>query len=284
MAFPDWPTSLGSYNFINPVEGWWRVPAYLAEHGHRLIASLVGVLTAILAAWTWRSDPRDWMRTLGIAAFVLVAAQGVLGGLRVLWVSIDLALVHGLVAQLFFAVVVSMTLFLTDPWRDRREVLPTTHSARRLRWASYGAALVIYLQIVFGAFLRHPGAGISGGFTAIHVTGAFLVVGAVLSVFILAEKHFDRLATVRRTAWTLLGTMGVQFALGLSALLVMLYDVTGTTARIATIILTVSHLVVGAVLFGTSVVMALLASRRPQPEHAAATPAAEHAEYASAES
>lgn len=264
MAFPDWPTSLGSYNLINPVEGWWRIPAYLAEHGHRLIASLVGIVTVVLAAWTWRVDPRSWMRKLGIVAVVLVVAQGVLGGLRVLWVSLDLALVHGLVAQLFFAVVVAMTLFVSDTWRERRTVLPDTTAASWLRRISYGAAALIYLQIVFGAFLRHPGAGISGGFTAIHVTGAFLVVGAVLWVFVFAEKRFDDLPAVRRTAWALLGVVGLQFALGLSALLVMLYDVTGTAGRVATVTLTVSHLVVGALLFGTAVVMALLVSRRPQ--------------------
>jgi hypothetical protein len=91
MAFPDWPTSLGSYNLLNPVDEWWTVPAYLAEHGHRLIASLVGMMTVILAAWTWWDDPRAWMRNLGIGAVILVIVQGVLGGLRVLWVSIDLA-------------------------------------------------------------------------------------------------------------------------------------------------------------------------------------------------
>ena len=77
MAFPDWPTSLGSYNLLNPVEGWWQVPAYLAEHGHRLIASLVGLLTVILAAWTWWEDPRAWMRKLGLGAVALVVAAGV---------------------------------------------------------------------------------------------------------------------------------------------------------------------------------------------------------------
>lgn len=269
MAFPDWPTSLGSYNLINPVEGWWRVPAYLAEHGHRLIASLVGILTTILAVWTWRSDPRSWMRKLGIWALVLVVVQGVLGGLRVLWVSLDLALVHGLVAHLFFAIVVAMTLFVTDTWRGQREVLPDTATADGLRWVSYGTAFLIYLQIVFGAFLRHPGGGVSGGFTAIHVTGAFLVVAGVLAVFVWVEKHYDERSAIRHTAWALLGAMGLQFALGLCALLVMLYDVTGAGGRAAMVILSVSHLVVGALLFGTSVVMALLVGRRAGSERRA---------------
>lgn len=267
MAFPDWPTSLGSYNLINPTEGWWRVPAYLAEHGHRLIASLVGILTVLLAVWTWWEDPRAWMRKLAISAVVLVIAQGILGGLRVVWVSLDLALVHALVAQLFFAVLVSMTLFVTDTWRTHRDVLPQTDAADWLHRASYGAVILTYLQIVFGAFLRHPGGGVSGGFTAIHVGGAFAVVAIVLAVFILTEKHFEDQSTVRHTAWMLLGVMGLQFALGLSALLLLLYDVSGPGVRLARVVLSVSHLVVGAVLFGTTIVMALLVSRESQFVH-----------------
>lgn len=262
MAFPDWPTSLGSYNLINPTEGWWEVPAYLAEHGHRLIASLVGLCTVVLAGWTWWQDPRAWMRKLGLAAVALVVFQGILGGLRVLWVSIDLAMIHACVAQLFFATLVAMTLFVTDTWRTREGVLPQTDATGRLRRWSYAAAVTIYLQIVLGALLRHPGAGMSGGYTALHVTGAFVVVGTVLGVLVLAEKHFDTVPAIRGTAWGLTGAMGLQFALGLASLLLTLYEPSGQGGVLAYVVLTVAHLVVGALLFGTSIVMALLVSRR----------------------
>lgn len=264
MAFPDWPSSLGSYNLLNPVEGWWLVPAYLAEHGHRLVASLVGVLTVGLTAWTWWADPRPWMHKLGIAAVVLVVLQGVLGGLRVLWVSIDLAMVHACVAQLFFALLVAMTLFVTDTWREGRDILPRGLATDRLRHLAYTTAGVIYVQIVLGALLRHPGAGLAGDFTAVHVTGAFFVVGLVLAVFVVVEKYFDGYSVIRHTAWVLLGAMALQFALGLAALLVMLYDVPGPGGYTARVILTVAHLVVGALLFGTSVIVALLVARRPR--------------------
>ncbi|PQJ34299.1 cytochrome aa3 oxidase assembly protein CtaA [Salinibacter sp. 10B] len=261
MAFPDWPTSLGSYNLLNPVDEWWAVPAYLAEHGHRLIASLVGMMTVVLAGWTWWSDPRAWMRKLGVAAVVLVVAQGILGGLRVLWVSIDLAAVHACVAQLFFALLVAMTLFTTETWRKSRGVLPAGTKGRWLRRMAYAATGGIYLQIVLGALLRHSGGGVSPGFTAFHVTGAFVVVGLVLSVFVAAEKNFDDIPTVRRAAWSLLGAMGLQFILGLAALLVMLYAEPQSGLSLFSVLLTVGHLVVGALLFGTSIVTTLLVAR-----------------------
>ncbi len=274
MAFPDWPSSLGSYNLLNPVEGWWLIPAYLAEHGHRLIASLVGMLTVGLAVWTWWADPRPWMRKLGAAAVLLVVLQGVLGGLRVLWVSVDMALIHACVAQVFFAVLVSMTLFVTDTWREGRDILPEGGTPERLRRLAYATVGVVYVQIVLGALLRHPGAGLAAEFTAVHVTGAFFVVGLVLAVFVLVEKHFDSYPVVRRASWILLGAMGLQFALGLAALLVMLYDVPGPGGYTARVVLTVAHLVVGALLFGATVVMALLVARRPrkQYERAGSTP------------
>lgn len=280
MAFPDWPTSLGSYNLINPVEGWWKVPAYLAEHGHRLIASLVGVLTACLAVWTWWDDPRSWMRHLGWVALGLVSLQGILGGLRVLWVSIDMAAIHACVAQLFFAVLVAMTLFTTDTWRSGRGALPSSKSANRLRFLAYGTTAIIYVQIVLGAVLRHSGTSLSPGFAAVHVTGALLVVGLVLAIFVLVEKHFEGYEAVRRASWSLLGIVGLQFALGLAALLVILYNDPGGGRDLVPVFLTVTHLVVGALLFGASIVVTLLIGRRSnvQPvggsrrsaEHAAA--------------
>jgi cytochrome c oxidase assembly protein subunit 15 len=206
------------------------------------------------------------VRNLGIAAVVLVIVQGVLGGLRVLWVSIDLAAVHACAAQLFFAVLVAMTLFTSETWRTSRGVLSAGHSRMWLRRLAYAATVGIYFQIVLGALLRHSGGGVSPGFTAVHVTGAFVVVGLVMAVFIAAEKHFDDVPVVRRAAWGLFGAMALQFALGLAALLVMLYEEGQRGVSLAPVLLTVAHLVVGALLFVISIVTSLLVARSPDRE------------------
>src|SRR5256885_17011736 len=76
LAVPDWPTSFGSL---------WRIPHMVGgvrfEHGHRMLAELVGLLTIALAIWSWRSDPRRWMKWLGVAALGTGVAPGNLGGL-----------------------------------------------------------------------------------------------------------------------------------------------------------------------------------------------------------
>ncbi len=77
---PDWPTSFGS---------WYKIPKLVGgvkfEHTHRMIAQVAGLLTIILAVWTWRVEKRRWMRVLGFAALGTVIAQGILGGLTVLF-------------------------------------------------------------------------------------------------------------------------------------------------------------------------------------------------------
>src|SRR5207237_1930972 len=83
LSVPDWPTSYGWNLFAFPPSKW--VGGILYEHGHRLIASGVGVLTIVLAAWLWLEEPRPWMRWLGVSALGAVVAQGVLGGLPVLF-------------------------------------------------------------------------------------------------------------------------------------------------------------------------------------------------------
>ena len=66
LSVPDWPTTYGWNLFTFPPSKW--VGGILYEHGHRLIASGVGFLTIVLAAWLWLKEPRRWMRWLGVAA------------------------------------------------------------------------------------------------------------------------------------------------------------------------------------------------------------------------
>src|SRR5580700_7989010 len=81
MSVPDWPNSYGYNMFLFPPSKW--IGGIFYEHTHRLWASVVGFMTTALAVWLWLKDPRKWMKWLGVVAFLLVIAQGVLGGLRV---------------------------------------------------------------------------------------------------------------------------------------------------------------------------------------------------------
>jgi cytochrome c oxidase assembly protein subunit 15 len=272
MAVPDWPTSFGSYdpfrtglyNPDDPSARWWNVLPVLAEHGHRLIGALVGLLTVVLAGWTWWADDRRWMRYLSAGALLLVTLQGLLGGFRVTANSVTLAAVHACTAQIFFALLVALTLFTTPTWRTRRGALPDTPRTWRLRWLSLVAVVALYIQIVLGAVLRHHGQGIDPLFASIHIAGAFAVTGLLLAVFVYVQKHFDANGPLTRATWTMVGAVSVQFALGLAAYVVMLHE-TQMVQSFWQTLLTVGHLVVGALLMATTVATALLAWRRRLP-------------------
>jgi heme a synthase len=72
LATPDWPLSNGQV-FPKMVGNlFW-------EHGHRLIATSVGILTICLVIYLFRSEKRLWVRKLGLVALLGVIAQGLLG-------------------------------------------------------------------------------------------------------------------------------------------------------------------------------------------------------------
>lgn len=264
MAVPDWPASFGSYDpFRTGLPDWYTYTPVLAEHGHRLLGALVGILTVILGVWTWVKDPRRWMRWLGVAAVVWVSLQGLLGGLRVTENSIALAAVHACTAQIFVAMLAGMALFTTDTWRKGLGVVPSAGCGNTLREVAYAATGMLYLQIVLGALLRQFGQGIDAVFASIHIAGAFVVTGLVFATFVLVEKHFDDRRALRRGAWAMLIAVGAQFALGLAAYLVMLNDLALAVRSALQIGLTVGHLVVGAVLMAATIMTTLLAARTP---------------------
>jgi cytochrome c oxidase assembly protein subunit 15 len=264
MAFPDWPTSLGSYNWLNPVDRWWANPAYLAEHGHRILGSVTGLLTLTLAVWTWQTDPRAWMRWLGGVAVLLVVAQGVLGGLRVIFVSTDLAMVHACVAQLFFALLVGMALFTSEGWLQASSQLASTSRLPGLRRATLATVCALYVQIVLGALLRHQGGGTDPLYVGLHVTGACLVIGFVGVTGAIALKHLWGKALIRRGVLATAGAVALQFVLGFSAYLVLVYESAAARRSVLQVALNSAHLVVGAILMAAALSLTLLVWRPAQ--------------------
>jgi cytochrome c oxidase assembly protein subunit 15 len=156
LSVPDWPTSYGWNMFTFPPSKW--VGGILYEHGHRLIASTVGFLTIILAAWLWKQDSRRWMRRLGGAALAAVILQGALGGLTVLFfLPAAISTAHAGLAEIFFCITVAIALFTSPRWlADDASV-----DDPMLRRVATTTTCLIYTQIVVGATMRHTGAGLA---------------------------------------------------------------------------------------------------------------------------
>lgn len=165
MVFPDWPLSNGS---LNPA-GWLDHVAMFAEHAHRLSASVMGLVTIILAVWLWRAEARAWLRRLGGVAVALVLAQALVGGLRVLLdgrlvglINTNtgklFAMLHAGLAQMFVCVLIAIAVACSRAWRTGDVV---THAA--LRHAGVGCCALLFVQLAVAAVMRHSGAGLAIG-------------------------------------------------------------------------------------------------------------------------
>lgn len=159
MVFPDWPFSNGS---LNP-PGWTTDQAMLAEHSHRLLGATTGLLTIGLVLWTHLRQARAWLRRLSWFALVLVIFQGLLGGMRVLLVSVDLAKVHGITAQIFLCTLAAIAVGHARWWQriPRSFTRDEERAWGRQKWLGVGLCLLIVGQLVVGAVMRHRGAGMA---------------------------------------------------------------------------------------------------------------------------
>jgi cytochrome c oxidase assembly protein subunit 15 len=153
LAVPDWPTTFGYNMFLFPFSKW--VGGIFFEHVHRLIASTVGLLTIILTVWLWRAENRRWLRHLGFAALALVILQGVLGGLRVTLLKDEIGVFHACLAQLFFGLLVVITLATSRLWQRIAEEKFPVEGARTLSRIAIFTTAVIYAQLALGATMRH---------------------------------------------------------------------------------------------------------------------------------
>lgn len=243
LSVPDWPLAFGQ---LNP-PGWWRIESIRTEHGHRILAFLVAVWTAFLGWHVYRFEDRPLARRLAAAGVVLVLLQALLGGLRVLHLSVDLAMVHGIVGQVFFALLTAMAVVTAPDWETPAE-LPSTANERRLTSALVAAVTV---QLALGIFIRHLGAAArplaDTWLYYAHVGTAGLLLSIVLDL-----NRGEGASSRRPSGRVLLAVFAVQIALGIASFLVtepMTYD------RQATILeawLPTLHVGCGAALLGMS--------------------------------
>jgi cytochrome c oxidase assembly protein subunit 15 len=153
LAVPDWPTTFGYNMFLFPVSKW--IGGILFEHTHRLIASMVGFLTIILAIWLWRTEDRPAVKTLGLIAVAGVILQGILGGLRVTMLKDQIGIFHACLAQAFLGLIVLMAVVTTNFWRSLAPADVDLKRFTRIKTIAIATTIAIYAQLALGATMRH---------------------------------------------------------------------------------------------------------------------------------
>jgi cytochrome c oxidase assembly protein subunit 15 len=249
LSVPDWPTSFGSIYKIPHMVGGVRF-----EHTHRMIAEFVGLLTIIIAVWTWRTERRQWLRILGMAALGTVIAQGILGGLTVLfYLPPAVSSAHAAIAQTFFCIAVLIAMFTGQRWVEEQPRVELDTRRPSLFMLTLLSIFVLYVQLILGAMFRHK--GLSWWPHVLHAA----VVAIVLSwTAIRALSVYGHIEAVKKPAVTMLSLMVAQLCLGFTAFLARVaWGHDSVQPELPMVMSTVAHVAVGALLLATAVVLAV---------------------------
>jgi len=249
LSVPDWPTSFGSLYKIPKLVGGVKF-----EHTHRMIAQVAGLLTIILAVWTWRAEKRRWMRILGWGALATVIAQGVLGGLTVLFfLPPPISSAHAALAQTFFCLAVAMAVFTGQKWVQDEPRAEFDTRRPSLFTLTLLSIFVLYVQLILGAMFRHHGMSWWP-----HVTHAVVVCFVLAWTAIRALTVYAHVEAIRRPAVLMLSLVIAQLCLGFVAFLTRVaWGHDAVQPELPMVISTVSHVAVGALLLATTVVLAI---------------------------
>jgi cytochrome c oxidase assembly protein subunit 15 len=280
LSVPDWPTTYEYNMFTFPYSKW--VGGIFYEHSHRLLASAVGFLTILLAVWLTLKDRRIELKVLGWVALVCVILQGVLGGMTVLYLLPPaISTAHAGLAKIFFCLTLLIAFLTSRGWllRDRIHLgSEKSCSVRRLNLLSLVATGAIYIQILFGAVMRHTydnewgfaiqGWPLSNGawipeFTSgvvvvhfIHRTFAFAILALAAILLLYAKKKLGDLPQLVRPAWGLLAVLVLQISLGIATVLTEWGNpAIGFYTPVITV--TTTHQAVGALVLGVAFYLTL---------------------------
>jgi len=248
LSVPDWPTSFGSLYKIPHLVGGVRF-----EHTHRMIAQFVGFLSIVLAIWTWRADRRRWMKYLGVTALGVVIAQGILGGLTVLfYLPPAISSAHAALAQTFFCVAVLIAIFTGQRWMEEAPRVDVDEQRPSLFILALLSIFVLYVQLILGALFRHHGLSWWP-----HVVNSGTVAIVLSWTAVRALSQYSKIDPVRRPAITMLSLLIAQLCLGFVAFLTRVaWGHDALQPELPMVISTVAHVAVGALLLATTVVLA----------------------------
>lgn len=258
LAVPDWPLSFGKFFPQMVGNVFW-------EHGHRMIATGVGILTIALALIVQFKERRAWVKRLGWAALAAVVAQGLLGGLTVkLLLPLAVSAAHATLAQLFFLITVSLAVFTSRSWIEPPETVIDDVDTPSTRSLTVLALVVILVQLVLGATLRHSATWdeeLPTGLLLAHIGGAITVTLVLGFTVTRVLRRYWTEKYIARPALIAASLLLIQLGLGIAAYITRRaspFDPQPLTPMVA---VTVAHVACGALVFAATIVLMLRAFR-----------------------
>jgi heme A synthase len=229
-----------------------------------MVAEFVGLLTVVLAIWTWRTDRRQWMKWLGLAALGTVIAQGMLGGLTVLYfLPPAVSSAHAAVGQTFFCIACAIALFTGRQWVEEVPRLEMDTQRPTLITLTLLSIFVMYVQLILGAMFRHHGMSWWP-----HVVNAPVVAIVLGWTAVRALTQYSKIEAVRRPAILMLGLLITQLCLGFLAFTTRVaWGKDAAQPEMPMTASTVAHVAVGALLLATTVILAIQVWRHVPVAH-----------------
>ncbi len=245
LSVPDWPLSFGQV--MPEMKG-----GVFYEHGHRMVATAVGMLVIGLVLWLWRAEPRRWLCWLGTATLGAVIAQGLLGGLTVLFkLPKPVSIAHACLAQLVFSSTVAIAVFTSAAWRRGPQPVPDSGSPS-VRSLAAALPVLLLTQLALGAAYRHKALGIVP-----HMAGAMVVLVVVLGAAVVVLQQYSNHATLKRAAKSLMHITLLQVVLGTGAYITRIMTREASQPMPFMVAFTVAHVAVGALTMAASVIFAI---------------------------
>lgn len=243
LSVPDWPLSFGQV--FPPMRG-----LMVWEHGHRLIAAFVGLLSLILTFWVTLKEKRKSLIGLAWFSLALVFLQGLLGGLTVLLkLPASVSIAHAVIGQTFLGLVVVIA-FLTSPYyeRIRSSSLPR-RDTKQVRLSLFCLAFV-YIQLFLGATVRHTAHAMIE-----HIVFAIIVTGHILGFAFYGVYRHPKQKNLMRFIGGMIAVLIAQIFLGIGAFTLKILIPAVQTPTLAKVIFTVLHQTMGAVVLGFCILL-----------------------------
>jgi cytochrome c oxidase assembly protein subunit 15 len=260
LSVPDWPTAFGSFHLPRMVGG------IKFEITHRIIAATVGLLTILLALGLWRSRSPRYVKRLGGIAVLAVVAQGVLGGLGVIfYLPLTISVAHACLAEIFFSITVSLALFTRTDWRwdEPKTADITSPSVRALAVFTTAA---VFVQIVLGAAYRHKAIGLTA-----HVLGGVLVTISALWLLETVFNKYSQVSGLKIPAVLLAEVVVLQVFLGIIAYSMKLNTQEALQPMPGVVVMATTHVAMGALVLASSLFMTFQAFKYVAPRGSEAT-------------
>ncbi len=230
-----------------------------------IVAMFITMVGVLFAAWRAASGggTGGMVRALVSVGMIVGMIQGLLGGLRVrlnALVGTDLALIHGVNAQIVFGLLLAVAVL---SGKSKSEPAIPENIARKLNWQTLSLVFFTFLQVCWGAWIRHSPGPMAN---RLHLLFAFVVVGFATLVVKQALSDPITCRRLKLVSRVLMGLIMIQVLLGIEAWLGKFLTTSLPELEKITVgkaIIRSAHAHIGTWVLGLSVIFALVSRRKP---------------------